>query len=111
YTCPPQACDGGPQPTANGVVPRAPGCPTPALDLTQANNGFVRPNLFTVLDNSNGLCGYQIGGLETFTSRGDPLSGVGAGPLLPPTGNPAMSNLAARDYLRNILASIAGFVP
>jgi hypothetical protein len=111
YGCPAQACDGGPQPSANGLIPRHPGCPAPPANLTQSNNGFVRPNLFTVLDNSNGLCGYQIGGLETFISRGDPRSGVGAGPLLPPTANPAMSNLAARDYLRNILASVAGFVP
>lgn len=107
--CSPQACDGGPNPSAGGVVPRHPGCPTPPANTTPSNNGYVRANLFTVLDNANPLCGYQIGGIQTLGTRGDPLSGPGIPPYAAGTANPAMSNLAARDYIRNLLASIAAY--
>jgi hypothetical protein len=99
FACVPNNCDNGAR-NCGGAVP---------VDSTPANDGYVRAGLDTVLDNSNPLCSYRIGALQTFGSRGDPLSGVGAGPFIPPTGNPPMANFAARDYIRNLLSSIAGF--
>lgn len=61
---------------------------------------FVRPSLNSVLDNGDANTGWQIGGLQTLASRGDRT--VDSGPT-------AMSNPAARDYLNNLLGSIADF--
>ncbi|HUN80249.1 MAG TPA: hypothetical protein VMV81_01945, partial [Phycisphaerae bacterium] len=84
FSCTANACNGGG------------GCGG-GNDVAPSNNGYVRPGLNTVLDNLNPLCGWQMGGLETMITRGDPLEGP---------GNPTMSNLAARDYVRNISNSV-----
>jgi len=65
---------------------------------------FVRPSVDAVLDNADVNTGWQIGGSQTLATRGDPESGFNG------NTNPPMSNLAARDVIRNITASIAGFL-
>src|SRR5262249_42493278 len=80
------------------------GCPTPNPDQRPANNGYVRPGVNTVIDNTDPLKGWQIGGDETFVTRGDPKAGLGG------NTNPAMANTNARDYVRNIEFSIDNFV-
>lgn len=72
-------------------------------DAAAGNNGFVRPTISTVLDNADPRCGYQIGGEQTLSTVGDPESGR--------NGNvhPAMTNLNARNYIRNITDSIQSF--
>ena len=65
-------------------------------------NTYVRPSVDSVCDNLNPNTGYQIGGSETFATRGDPLD-------TDPSHVQYMANQHAADYLRNILASIAGF--
>ncbi len=63
---------------------------------------YTRPSLDGVLDNGNESDNaWQIGGPETFASLGDPNSDT--------TGNPAMANQTAADFLRNLTASIADF--
>ncbi|MFQ5424133.1 MAG: hypothetical protein ACE5F9_09145 [Phycisphaerae bacterium] len=65
---------------------------------------FVRPSVQAVVINNDVNTGWQIGALETFATRGDPQSGVNG------NANPPMTNLAARDFLRNLTSSIASFV-
>lgn len=65
---------------------------------------YVRPSVDTVLDNGDVNTGWQIGGSQTLATRGDPESGFGG------NTNPPMSNLLARDVIRNITGSIAGFL-
>ncbi len=91
-------------PTAQPADPAGSGCPTPPGNRRPANNGYVRPAVDTVLDNSDPLLGYQIGGPETMITRGDPNAGLGA------NSNPAMANVSARNYVRNIVYSIANFI-
>ncbi|MFO0972623.1 MAG: dockerin type I repeat-containing protein [Phycisphaerae bacterium] len=91
-------------PTPQVGDPPGGGCPTPPANRRPANNGYVRPAVDTCLDNSNGLLGYQIGGPETFITRGDPKAGIGG------NTNPAMGNISARDYIRNIVYSVENFV-
>lgn len=62
----------------------------------------VRPTIDTVLDNLDPNTGWQIGGPETFTSRGDPAE---TNPALPQY----MENQAAAAYLNNITQSITNF--
>ncbi len=62
----------------------------------------VRPTIDAVLDTCDPDYGFQIGGPETFTSRGDPLE-YDSGAVT------YMENQAAADYLRNILGSIVAF--
>lgn len=78
-------------------------CPTPAADHRPGNGGYVRPTLNSVLDNADGAWGYQIGGTQSLVTRGDPEAGFSS-------SNPVMSNLNARDYVRNITQSVAAFV-
>jgi len=101
--CSADACDGGPANLAFPAFPAIPGCPNPVTELAPANGGFVRPSVSTVLDNDDPRCGYQIGSVQTFGTRGDPESGRGG------NVNPAVANLAARDYIRNISDSILAF--
>ena len=63
---------------------------------------FVRPTKNAVLDNCSDNTGYQIGGNETFASRGDPEE-------YDPGAVTYMDNQNAADYLRNLLDSIAAF--
>lgn len=91
-------------PSAQAGDPAGSSCPTPPANRRPANNGYVLPTPDTVLDNSDPLLGYQIGGLETAITRGDPHSGLFG------NTNPAMSNVSARDYVRNIVYSIANFI-
>lgn len=101
--CSPQACTGGPANQAFPAFPAIPGCPNAADELTPSNGGYVRPSVSTILDNDDPRCGYQIGAAQTFGTRGDPESGRGG------NTNPAMANLAARDYIRNISDSLLAF--
>jgi len=84
--------------------PAGASCPNPPANNRPSNNGYVLPTPDTVFDNADPLLGYQIGGLETAITRGDPNSGLSG------NTNPAISNLNARDYVRNIVYSIANFV-
>ncbi len=68
----------------------------------RGGNQYVRPTIDTVIDNANPNTGFQLGGPETFTSRGNPLEMNPAAPTY-------MDNQHAADYLRNILGSIASF--
>jgi len=63
---------------------------------------YVRPTIDSVLDNCDPSTGYQLGGPETFASRGDPFETNPASPAY-------MANQAAADYLWNIAASVAAF--
>jgi len=56
--------------------------------------GYVRPTVNAVLDNLDPSTGWQVGGAETFASRGNPF------------GNPPVTKPAAADYLRNIVCSV-----
>ena len=64
---------------------------------------YVRPTIDAILDNSDPSTGWQIGGPETFATRGNPDDTDENSPAY-------MANQSAADYLRNILASIAGFI-
>jgi hypothetical protein len=101
--CSASACAGGPANQAFPGFPAIPGCPNAADELTPANSGYVRPSVSTILDNDDPHCGYQIGAAQTFGTRGDPESGRGG------NTHPAMANLAARDYIRNISDSLLAF--
>jgi len=65
-------------------------------------NTYVRPSVDSVCDNLDPNTGYQIGGPETFATRGDPMN-------TNPSDVQYMTNQDAADYLRNIVASITGF--
>lgn len=100
--CSPQVCDGalGNPPGCNGGIPPF----FPPGTWRPANDGYVRPSVNTIIDNSQAACAYTIGGFATFVSRGDPESGRNG------NTNPPLANLRARDYLRNIKDSIAAYV-
>jgi hypothetical protein len=63
----------------------------------------VRPTVQSVIFNCDADAGYQVGGPETFASRGNPLE-------YDPNSPAYMANQAAADYLRNITQSIADFI-
>lgn len=62
---------------------------------------YVRCTLDSVLDNCDVNTGYRINASQTLATVGDPFSDI--------TGNPPMSNPAARDYLKNLFTSIQQF--
>lgn len=62
----------------------------------------VRPTVSSILDNADPNYGYQIGGSQTFVSRGDPYQSDPGRPDY-------MENQNAADYLVNIVESIRGF--
>jgi hypothetical protein len=74
---------------------------------------YVFPTIDTVLDNADVNSGWQIGGNETFATRGDPEgtahNPTQGAPSLGGNGNPQMDNAQAALYIRNILESIAAF--
>ena len=59
----------------------------------------ARPEITALLD--GGVDGYNIIGPAVFATIGDPRSAI--------TGNPAMPNPAAADYMNNIIDSLAAF--
>ncbi len=63
---------------------------------------FVRPSVDSVLDNADPDSAYQLGGLATFVSRGNPAQSSAAAPDF-------MPNQAAAGYLNNINDSVAAF--
>ncbi|MCK6485539.1 MAG: hypothetical protein HUU22_16095 [Phycisphaerae bacterium] len=71
---------------------------------------YVRPDVNTILDNADWNTGYQIGGLQSLVSRGDPTAN---GQRIDPNGpnyNPiAMENIHARNFIRNILYSVSQY--
>lgn len=79
---------------------------------------YVKPTVQSIVDNANVNTGYQIGGLVTFTTLGDPLAETfdinedgdtnDLGETGNGSGNPA-SNQNVAEYLRNITESIASF--
>ena len=69
----------------------------------------VRPGLSTILDNANADTGYQIGGLETLSTVGNPNANRDpADPLFNAT-DPPMSNQTAAEFINNIISSINEF--
>lgn len=62
----------------------------------------VRPTVSAILDNGDVNTGYQIGGYETFVTVGNPFQ-------LDSNAADAMTNCNARDYIRNIVSSVAAF--
>lgn len=62
----------------------------------------VRPTIAACVLNDDPNTGYQIGGPETFASRGNPAT-------TDPNDPTFMANQAAADYLRNITGSTAAF--
>lgn len=96
--CSAQACDAGPIDPMTGLP----------VDAARPNNGYVRPGLSTVLDNCDACCGYQIGGVGSFITVGDPDANRDpADPLY--EANPPVANQAVADYLNNIEDSIGAF--
>jgi len=75
------------------------------IDAASPNNGYVRPTINTVLDNCDPECGYQIGGLVSFSLVGDHNANR---PLGDPkrTQNPQVENQQAANYINNIADSI-----
>lgn len=74
------------------------------VDAAAPNNGYVRPTINTVLDNCDPECGFQIGGLVSFSVVGDPNANR---PLADPkhTNNPPVANQQVANYLNNIADS------
>ena len=79
---------------------------------------YVPINMSTLINNDSVNFGWQMGGMETFYSNGDPEAlahtpttdaGQGVAPGLAGNGNSAMTNVEAALYLRNIVESIAAF--
>jgi hypothetical protein len=72
------------------------------FDGADAGN-FVRPGqpISNIWDNDDPNNGWRVGGAQTIASVGDPLACE--------TGNPAVENKAAGDWLRNIRVSIRRF--
>ena len=74
---------------------------------------YIAPNINTILDNLDVNTGWQIGGNETFATRGDPEgtahNPAQGAPILAGNGNPEMDNAQAALYIRNILESIEAF--
>ena len=78
-------------------------------------NAYVRMSLNNIILNANPLNGWQVGGPETFVTRGDPFgtdlnpTHDGTPEIPATTGNPPMANQAAAAFIRNIMDSITGF--
>lgn len=93
-----------------------------AGDVSAANNGFVRATIDTVLDNDDPKTGYQIGGPQSWVTRGDPLAvnfdfnqdGDSTDPHeaadTTHVGSFPMSYLPTAAYLKNINESIKNFI-
>lgn len=62
---------------------------------------YVTPSVTSLIDNDDINTGYQIGGVETFATVGDPSNGA---------GNPAMHNSNAEAYIDNIIGSLGNFI-
>ncbi len=84
-------------------------------DLTNGSDAvgsFARPSAFNQVFNNplrgDNTSGYVIGGIQTFTTIGDPLSAPAAFGGLD-NGNQDMENLQAAAYINNILQSTAAF--
>lgn len=75
-----------------------------AIDEAAPNNGYVRPSVNTVLDNCDPACGYQIGGLVSFSVIGDPNANRAMDDPRRTT-NPAVGNQQVANYLNNITDS------
>jgi len=71
-------------------------------DAAAPNNGYVRPDTNTVLDNCDECCGYTIVGNGSFVTRGNPNQTDPAEPDY-------MNDGAVRDYIRNISDSVNSF--
>lgn len=70
----------------------------------------VRPNLTTVLFNGDANTGYQIGGIQTFATVGDPDANRDVGdPRYDPIASPVSSQNTA-DFINNIVSSIDNFI-
>ena len=70
---------------------------------TAGGTVFVRPSVDAVLFNTDVDSSYQVGGLQSVVTRGDPTE-------LDPMDPAFMENQAAAAFLRNINDSIANFV-
>ncbi|MGE0479178.1 MAG: hypothetical protein AB7Q17_01780 [Phycisphaerae bacterium] len=70
-------------------------------------SAIVRPTLEAILDNGNPNTGYQIGGIQTLVTRGNPRA-HDFGPRAPQREiGPLMTNTQAARFVRNIEESIA----
>src|SRR5262249_32724568 len=69
----------------------------------------VRPTVTSIVHNCDVNTGWQIGGPESFVTRGDPKVSSPRAPLYNPLLPQHMLNEDAADYIYNISASVAGF--
>jgi len=119
-TCTPQACPAGPKVcarttsincTANAALCNPVATNGACVFSTEAapNNGYVRPTVNTVLDNADACCGFTIGGLGSFVTRGNPNANRNPADAEYQEG-PMLDNQAVADYLNNIADSVRDFV-
>ncbi len=80
-----------------------------AITAAAPNNGYVRATVNTVLDNANACCGYTIGGLGSFVTRGNRNANRDLADPEYEASQP-LDNQAVADYLNNISDSIRDFV-
>ena len=90
------------------------------MDL-QGGDTYVRPDVQSVMNTGDVNEGWRVGGFETLTTVGNPLSGRvdynadgdynDPGETFAGESGPQMTNKAAEDWMRNLMQSIADFDP